>query len=69
MTKYPIEVDEELWDLFKGTIPSGQKINLTFQEFIRERVREAYSVESIEENLQFDDSHVAYFEEHVANDD
>lgn len=66
MTKYPIEVDQELWDLFKGTIPSGEKINVTFKKFVRDRVRDTYSAEAIENNPQFGERHLEYFNEHLS---
>jgi hypothetical protein len=69
MTKYPIEIDDELWDLYKGTVPTGERLNDPIRDFVCMRVRESYSADAIESNLQFGERHLNYFLEELHNED
>ena len=69
MTKYPIEIDDELWDLYKGTVPTSKRLNDPIREFVCMRVRESYSPNTIESNRQFDERHVAYYLETFGEED
>jgi len=40
MTTYRLEVDDELWERFKETVPRSTTINDRLTEFIREEVGE-----------------------------
>lgn len=38
MTQYRLDVEEELWDDFKGTMPKNRTINEVVTEMIESRV-------------------------------